>query len=122
MSVEVAEPRTVLLAEIGERPARWRRGAINWPLTIGLTLLGLIVIACLIGPFLVSNPDTQNLLLSAAPPFTPGHLLGTDAPYGRDVLSRLLNGGRYDLLIGFGGTGVTIIVGSFIGLLAGYYG
>ena len=50
------------------------------------------------------------------------HPLGTDAPYGRDVLSRILYGGRVDLLIGFGGTAVTVTVGSAVGLVSGYFG
>jgi peptide/nickel transport system permease protein len=124
MAVEVADPGAAMVARIaGGTARRQRRRVRNWPLLIGATLLGLIALACVAAPLLASHdPLTQDLLNPGAPPFSPGHLLGTDAPYGRDVLSRLLYAGRIDLLIGFGGTGITIIVGSFIGLLAGYNG
>jgi peptide/nickel transport system permease protein len=56
-----------------------------------------------------------------APPLTPGHLLGTDQ-FGRDVLSRILYGGRIDLAIAFGATSVTLVSGTIIGLVAGYLG
>ena len=58
---------------------------------------------------------------AAGPPLTPGHLLGTDQ-YGRDVLARILYGGRIDLAIAFGATSVTLVGGTIIGLVAGYLG
>jgi oligopeptide/dipeptide ABC transporter ATP-binding protein len=48
--------------------------------------------------------------------------MGTDQPYGRDIFSRLVNGGRYDLLIGFAATGVTLVCGTIVGLISGYVG
>jgi peptide/nickel transport system permease protein len=56
-----------------------------------------------------------------AAPFTPGHVLGTDQ-FGRDILTRILYGGRIDLLIAFGATGVTLVVGTAIGLFSGFVG
>ena len=55
------------------------------------------------------------------PPLSPGHLLGTDQ-FGRDIFSRILYGGRIDLLIAFGATSVTLVVGTVIGLRPGYFG
>lgn len=52
--------------------------------------------------------------------YVPGHLLGTDN-FGRDVLSRLLYGGRISLLVGFVSTFMGLAVGVTCGLLAGYY-
>lgn len=57
------------------------------------------------------NPKDQYL---------PGHLLGTDN-YGRDVLSRILYGGRISLMVGFVSTFMGLAVGVTCGLLAGYY-
>ena len=86
-------------------------------------MFGLLVLACVFAPILTHyDPTAQDLLNPGAPPLTANHFLGTDAPYGRDVLSRLLYGGRADIAIGLGGTGLTIIVGTIIGLLAGYFG
>ena len=73
-------------------------------------------------PLLVSqSPTTIDALHPLAPPLTPGHLLGTDQ-FGRDVLARILYGGRIDLAIAFGATIVTLVGGTIIGLVAGYLG
>jgi peptide/nickel transport system permease protein len=90
---------------------------------VGGAIFALLALACIFAPLLTSyDPTAQDLLNPGAPPLSPAHLLGTDAPYGRDVLSRLLYGGRADLAIGVGGTLVTVIVGTIVGLIAGYFG
>jgi peptide/nickel transport system permease protein len=76
------------------------------------------VFAPLLAPY---DPNQQDLLHALAPPFSPGHLLGTDQ-YGRDLLSRVLYAGRVDLLIAFAATTVTCTFGSLYGLVAGYSG
>ena len=123
MAVDVADPGAVLVARMGGATRRRRGRVRSGPLLIGGALIGLVALACLAAPLLTPyDPIAPDLLHQGLPPFSPGHLLGTDAPYGRDLLSRLLYGGRVDLLIGAGGTGVTVIIGTFIGLLAGYVG
>jgi peptide/nickel transport system permease protein len=88
----------------------------------GAVLLLIIVLACAGAPLFTSYSPTEidplNPLLA---PFSPGHLLGTDE-FGRDMLSRILYGGRYDLAIAFGATSVTMVFGMLVGLLAGHYG
>jgi peptide/nickel transport system permease protein len=61
----------------------------------------------------------QNLLQSNLPPLTKGHLLGTDQ-VGRDILSRLLTGIRISLIVGFGVTAISMIVGLAAGAIAGF--
>ena len=123
MALDVVDPGFALAARLSRGVRRKRLPIPNWPLTIGLVILALITAACLAAPLLTSyDPAYQDLLNQGATPLSPGHLLGTDAPFGRDVLSRLLYGGRVDLLIGVGGTGVTIIVGTIVGMLAAYFG
>jgi peptide/nickel transport system permease protein len=56
-----------------------------------------------------------------APIGTPGYLLGAD-DLGRDILSRLIWGGRISLLIGFSAVMVSMVLGVLIGLVAGYFG
>ena len=123
---KAARAATGLVARIGgehRRAARRRRAGRNWPLVCGWLLAadraGLPRRAA---AHALRSDRSGYRSIQGAPPFSPGHLLGTDAPFGRDVLSRLLYGGRVDLLIGFGGTGVTVIVGTLVGLLAGYFG
>ncbi len=54
-------------------------------------------------------------------PPTHAHHFGTD-DLGRDVLARMIHGARVSLLIGFTATAISLLVGSFLGALAGYYG
>lgn len=116
-------PQTLLLEAL-ERRARRRGRAHRRHLTLiaGCLLLGFMIAVCLAAPLLTSyDPDAIDPLHPLAAPLSPGHLLGTDA-FGRDILTRILYGGRIDLLIGFGATGVTVVVGTAIGLVSGYFG
>jgi peptide/nickel transport system permease protein len=56
-----------------------------------------------------------------APPFSEGHLLGTDN-FGRDILSRLIYGARISLFIGIVVVAIASVLGTTLGLLAGYFG
>jgi peptide/nickel transport system permease protein len=106
------------------RAAGRRRSTVRRRLTliVGLALLALAIAAITLAPVLVSQgPNTIDALNPLAPPLTPGHLLGTDQ-FGRDVLSRILYGGRIDLAIAFGATIVTLVSATLIGLVAGYLG
>lgn len=80
-----------------------------------LFITGLI--APLIAPYDPSFIDAERVL---TPP-SRAHLLGTDQ-LGRDVLSRIIWGGRISLLVGFVAVGITTVIGVILGALAGYYG
>jgi peptide/nickel transport system permease protein len=107
---------------------RSRRSATVWrsvkaypPLTIGLGLLGLILLAVILGPvFTTYGPDTQDLTAILQGP-SWHHLLGTDQ-LGRDVLTRLLYAGRTDLKVGILAVVFPFCFGSTVGLLAGFFG
>jgi peptide/nickel transport system permease protein len=106
------------------RASARRRSPVRRRLTLlaGLAMLFLAIAAITLAPLLVSqSPNTIDPLNPLAPPLTPGHLLGTDQ-FGRDVLSRILYGGRIDLAIAFGATAVTLVGGTIYGLVAGYLG
>jgi len=89
---------------------------------IGLLIIaitgGAAVAAPLISPY---DPLTAEGVERLAPISTPGHLLGTDEQ-GRDILSRLIWGGRASLLVGILPTVAAGIVALGLGLLAGYLG
>jgi peptide/nickel transport system permease protein len=81
----------------------------------------LFILIGAIGPFFAPHSyETQNLLETFQRPLSPGHLLGTDQ-LGRDMLSRLMVGIRISLLVGFGVTAISLVVGSLAGALAGFY-
>src|SRR5262249_5867386 len=84
-----------------------------------LTLFAALAVAAPLLP--IQNPNgiaTQHRL---EPPFSPGHVLGTDE-FGRDLLSRLVWGGRVSLLAGLGSMLGALVIGTAVGLLAGFYG
>lgn len=103
-------------------PARRQRRRSNVPLIVGLVMFALIVAAAVFAPLLApDDPLTQDILHPRLPPFSPGHFLGTDT-LGRDVLSRLLYGARVDLQIGVLAVITPFVVGTSLGLLAGWLG
>ena len=113
-----------LLMRAASKAAGRRRSVTRRRLTliIGLVMLGIAILAIFLAPVLVSqNPTTIDPLHPLAPPLTPDHLLGTDQ-YGRDILTRILYGGRIDLAIAFGATAVTLVFGTLYGLISGYIG
>jgi peptide/nickel transport system permease protein len=102
--------------------ARKARRSHNIPLIAGLTLLGLIVLAAILAPVLSGHdPIKQDLVNARLPPGSPGHLLGTDQ-FGRDVLARLLYGARIDLRVGVLAVVSPLIIGTSLGLVAGWFG
>jgi peptide/nickel transport system permease protein len=89
----------------------------------GLIVLLLAIAVALLAP-LISPYDPAAGSATAgrlAPPFTPGHLLGTDEQ-GRDILSRIIWGGRISLPIAFAPIVVSSIVGLALGLAASFAG
>lgn len=82
-----------------------------------VTLLLVSLLAPYIAPYDPSYIDVKNVLV----PPCKEHLLGTDQ-LGRDVLSRIIWGGRVSLLVGFVAVGIAVAIGTFLGAVAGYYG
>ena len=88
---------------------------------VGLGIFLVVVMIALLAPVLAPHdPIEQNILDRLKPP-TAEHLMGTDY-YGRDILSRLIYGARISLVIGLAAIGSAMLIGSLIGLTAGYYG
>jgi len=108
------------LMAAGRRP-EWRRFLANRRAAIGAMLLALLLLVSLLAPVLAPHdPDRQVPGAVIQAPSWP-HPLGTDG-FGRDVLSRLLWGGRVSQLIGLLSTAVSVAVGTVVGAVAGYRG
>lgn len=100
----------------------WMRLRKNHMAVASAVVIGLIFFLCFLAPaiFTFQDPNTQNLDNTFAP-ISWDHLLGTDQS-GRDLLSRLVYGGRISLLVGFVATGVSLVIGITWGSISGYVG
>ena len=88
---------------------------------IGLVVFLIVVVAAIFAPLLAPfDPNDQNILEKLRAP-TLEHWLGTDS-FGRDTLSRLLYGARISLIIGIVSTFAAMLIGTVIGMLAGWHG
>ena len=89
---------------------------------LGAFIVLLVVAAALFAPALAPHqPTVANLRARLAAPFQPDYLLGADA-IGRDILSRIIYGARISLVVGVASVAIAAVVGTIIGLLAGYFG
>jgi len=88
---------------------------------IGLVVFLIVVVVAILAPVLAPfDPNDQNILEKLRAP-TLEHWLGTDS-FGRDTLSRLMYGARISLIIGVVSTFAAMVIGTAIGMLAGWHG
>jgi peptide/nickel transport system permease protein len=113
---------TVAEAQLVEHRRGFRRRWYRTPSFVaGVSLLGLIVLAAAIAPLITSHDPTQQDLLHTLSGPSSSHWLGTD-DLGRDVWSRLVYGARTDLRVAFLAVLFPFVIGTFVGLVAGYFG
>ena len=98
---------------------------LHWPrqrlIAVGLTITVCWAFLALCGPWFVPHDPLQgDASLAAAPP-SLAHPFGLDK-YGRDVLARVVAGGRYDLFIAVVAVGLAVVAGTVIGSVSGYIG
>lgn len=88
---------------------------------VGLVMLSIIVLLVVFGPMIARfQPDQIDLLARSQPPSST-HWLGTDQT-GRDIFARTLDAGRVSLLVGVLSTLISVVVGTTLGALAGFFG
>jgi oligopeptide transport system permease protein len=106
----------------------WKRLLKNKLAVFGLIVLVVMIIAVVVGPWIIywtngftaeSQPTDSDLLKSFPPSLA--HPMGTDE-LGRDLLARVLQGGRISLMVGIISTLVSLIIGVSYGAIAGYLG
>jgi peptide/nickel transport system permease protein len=99
-----------------------RKRFVRRPLAVtGLVVALLFVLGAIFAPWIAPYPpDATDFNATLAPPFTPGHILGTDE-LGRDVFSRIIWGSRASIEAGVLATGLAIVIAVPIGIVAGYY-
>lgn len=102
--------------------AAWQRFRRHRLAMAGGIIIALLMFGSFIGPFLLPFDDKFiNIMQRFSPPLTGAHVLGTDE-LGRDVLARLMMGGRVSLTIGIVAMVIAMAVGIVIGTFAGFYG
>ena len=114
---------TIVEVEAGTSLARdaWQRLAKNKMAVACAIVLVFLALASFLAPlFLRQSYETQNLALGAAPP-SAQHWLGTDT-LGRDLLVRILYGGRVSLSVGLCATAVALVIGVIYGAISGFLG
>ena len=102
----------------------WRRFKRNRSAVLGMIILCVIVTLVICADLFYSYDDVaikMNVSQRLIPPFSQGHILGTD-DLGRDLAARILHGGRRSLVISFSSVAFALVVGSIIGAVSGYYG
>jgi oligopeptide transport system permease protein len=109
--------------EVGQSLSKdaWYRLRKNKLAVLGGIFLILLTFASFVVPAIFSlSYDQQNLELGATPP-SAQHWMGTD-DLGRDLLARVLYGGRISLSVGLAATAVSIVIGVLYGIISGYVG
>ena len=88
---------------------------------VGLVIVIAVILAAVFAPLIAPHDPLEQNILSRLQPPHDDYYLGTDY-FGRDILSRLLYGARISLVIGVASTVIALVIGSLIGILAGWYG
>ncbi|NWG05417.1 MAG: ABC transporter permease [Chloroflexi bacterium] len=98
----------------------WKRFRRHPGAIAGSIILLILIALCIFAPLSPYDPEVSNMDERYQPP-SWSHPMGTDA-LGRDLLTRVLYGGRISLLVGLLVIGISISIGVPVGALAGYYG
>jgi peptide/nickel transport system permease protein len=117
--VVFATPPTQILAE-RRRFRILRKLAAHRSFKIGLVLVTVLVLCAIIGPMLTGTDPTAMSVRYRFKPPSGRFPFGSDQ-YGRDILTRVLYGGRLSLSIGFSVALLSGVFGAVIGVLAGYF-
>ena len=110
-----AEPEYRSLRQDVWRQFKRHKGAL-----VGLIILALIVIGTVFGPLIYSQDPFQIDVANSNMPPSADHLMGTDN-LGRDVLARVLIGGRISLSVGFAAMIFGVFLGTAVGILSGFF-
>ena len=138
MTPESAAPEAILEGVSGEAIEGRSLGRIAWIrlkrdklAMAGGTVVLLLVVVAIIGPYFVQDPNLYHANLinpTFSRPNGPfggisfAHPLGVEPLTGRDMLARIVVGARYSLIIGFMATALAVFIGVVMGVISGYFG
>lgn len=111
---------------VSQGRAVWQQFRTHRGAMAGLVILGLLLAFVLIGPLVwrvdpaFINPDAAKMILGRNKPPSLASPLGTDQ-LGRDMLARMMAGGRVSLAVGMVAMAISILLGTLVGVTAGYF-
>lgn len=124
MSIEAAPLKSKSQVPVKQPDSPWRvalrRFSRNRLALAGLLILVFMVLLCWIGPYISPYNLNDYKVADKNNPPSSEHWLGTDK-LGRDILLRVMLAGRVSIMVGVIATGITLIIGSVLGALAGFY-
>ncbi len=90
-------------------------------LAVGAGILLLLIVTALFAPLITPHDPLHQTLSEDLIGYSAGHPLGTDK-LGRDILSRILHGGRISLLVGISTVTLSLAIGLIVGSMSGFFG
>jgi ABC-type dipeptide/oligopeptide/nickel transport system permease subunit len=122
MKTQMIEEEIAPPAEPGFWAESWYQLTRNRAAMAGLVIIAFFALIAIFAPlFAPGDPLEQTISARMTAPFTDGYILGTD-DLGRDLLSRIIYGGRISLIIGVVSVGISLVLGIAAGMIAGYFG
>lgn len=106
---------------VGPWREAWRGFRKSKVAVVGMIIVLFFVFLALFGPLLAKEGINDQVMADRLQPPSAEYWLGTD-DFGRDILSRIIHGARISLWVGFSSVIGSVIVGSILGIVAGYYG
>jgi peptide/nickel transport system permease protein len=99
----------------------WREFKKNKIAVVGFCIILFFVLLAIFAPLITKEGINEQVMTDRLQPPSAEYWLGTD-DFGRDILSRIIHGARISLWVGFSSVIGSVIVGSILGIIAGYYG
>lgn len=99
----------------------WHDFKKNKIAVVGMCIVLFFIFLAIFAPLLAKEGINDQVMTDRLQPPSSEHWLGTD-DFGRDILSRIIYGARISLWVGFSSVVGSVIVGSILGIIAGYYG
>ena len=112
-------------AELDKTTGPWREAWVGFRKSkvavVGAVIVIFFIILALFGPLVTKEGINEQVMTDRLQPPSSEYWFGTD-DFGRDIFSRIIHGARISLSVGFFSVVGSIVVGSFLGIIAGYYG
>lgn len=106
---------------VGPWREAWRGFKKSKVAVVGVFIVLFFILLAVVGPYLAKEGINEQVITDRLQPPSAEYWLGTD-DLGRDILSRIIHGARISLWVGFSSVVGSIVIGSTLGIMAGYYG